>query len=135
MAKEDKTRVVDRAYADIRLNDARAFLQQAEISLQLVEGPRRDATVVSSAVLAGIAASDAVCAMVLGMVSVGAHTQAVRLLSRVSGSVKAVNDLSRLTAIKTAAQYTGKSMSERQTADAVARARRLLEFAESQRRR
>ena len=108
MAREDKTRRVDRAYAETRLNDARAYLQQAEISRQLVEGPRRDATVVSSAVLAGIAASDAACAVVLGMVSVGAHDQAVKLLSRVSGSAKAVNDLSKLTAIKTAAQYTRK---------------------------
>jgi len=56
MAREDKTRAVDQRYAETRLSDARAYLQQAEISLEFVDGPRRNATVVSSAVLAGIAA-------------------------------------------------------------------------------
>lgn len=135
MARADKTRTVDRAYAETRLSDARAYLQQAEISLQLVAGPRRHATVVSSAALAGITASDAVCARSLGMVSTGANDQAGRLLSRVSGSTKAVGDLSTLVAIKTAAQYAGKSMAERQAKDAIARAARLIAFAESQRRR
>ncbi len=135
MAREDKTRAVDRTYAETRLGDARAYLQQADISLRLVEGPRRNATVASSAVLAGIAACDAACALALGMVSAGAHDQVVRLLARVSGSTRAVGDLSMLVAIKTAAQYTGKSMAERQATDAIARALRLVAFAESQRRR
>lgn len=135
MAREDKLRAVDRTYAETRLSDARAYLQQADISLRLVDGPRRNATVVSSAVLAGIAASDAACALAIGTVSAGAHDQAVRLLARVSGSTRAVGDLSKLVAIKTAAQYTGKSMAERQATDAITRALRLIAFAESQRRR
>jgi hypothetical protein len=135
MAREDKTRPVDRTYAETRLSDARAFVQQADLSLQFVDGPRRNATAVSSAVLAGIAACDAACALALGMVSAGAHDQAVKLLNRVSGSSKAVSDLSKLMAIKTAAQYTGKSMAERQAADAITRAQRLIAFAESQLRR
>jgi hypothetical protein len=134
MAREDKTRVVDRTYAVTRLSDARAFVQQANLSLQLVDGPRRNATAVSSAVLAGIAASDAACALALGIVSAGAHDQAVKLLARISGSTSAVGDLSKLVAIKTAAQYTGKSMGERQAKDAMTRALRLIVFAESQRR-
>jgi hypothetical protein len=69
------------------------------------------------------------------MVSAGAHDQAVRLLARVSGSAKAVGDLSKLVAIKTAAQYTGKSMAERQATDAITQAQRLIAFAESQLRR
>jgi hypothetical protein len=135
MAREDKTRAADRTYAETRLSDARAYLQQADISLHLVDGPRRYATVVSSAVLAGIAACDAACALALGMVSAGAHDQAVRLLARVSGSAKAVGDLSKLVASKTAAQYTGKSMAERQATDAITQAQRLIAFAESQLRR
>lgn len=135
MAREDKTRPVDRVHAQARLDDARAFLQQAEISLQFVDGPRRNATGVSSAVLAGIAACDAACALALGIVSAGAHDQALRLLTRVSGSTKAVGDLSKLVAIKTAAQYTGKSIAERQATDAIKRAQRLIAFAESQLRR
>lgn len=135
MAREVTTRSVDLAHAETRLSDARAFLQQADINLKLVEGPRRNATVVSSAVLAGIAACDAACALALGIVSAGAHDQAVRLLTRVSGSTGAVGDLSKLVAIKTAARYAGKSMAERQAIDAITRARRLVAFAESQRRR
>jgi len=135
MAREDKTRSVDRGHAETRLNDARAFLQQADLSLRLVDGPRRNATVVSSAVLAGIAACDAACSLALGMVAAGAHDQAVRLLTRVSGSTKAVGDLSKLVSIKTAAQYTGKSIPERQATDAITRAQRLVAFAESQLRR
>jgi|SRR5664279_2468120 len=134
MARSDKTRAVDRAYAETRLSDARAYLQQAEISLQFVDGSRRNATVVSSAVIAGIAASDAACALALGLVSAGAHDQAIRLLARINGSTRAVGHLSKLIAIKTAAQYTGKSMAERQATDAITRALRLIEFAESQRR-
>lgn len=135
MAREDKTRAVDRTYAETRLGDARAYLQQADISRQFVDGPRRHATVVSTAVLAGIAACDAACALALGMVSAGAHDQAVRLLARVSGSTKAVGDLSKLVALKTAAQYTGKSMGERQATEAITQAQRLIAFAESQLRR
>jgi hypothetical protein len=135
MVREDKTRSVDRTHAETRLNDARAYLQQAEISLQFVDDPRRYATVVSSGVLAGIAACDAACALALGIVSAGAHDQALRLLTRVSGSTKAVADLSKLVSIKTAAQYTGKSMAERHATDAIARAQRLVAFAESQLRR
>ena len=134
MAREIKTRAADRTHAETRLNDARAYLQQADISHRMVDGPRRNATVVSSAVLAGIAASDAACAFALGVVSAGAHEQAVKLLSRVSGSDRAVGELSKLEAIKTAAQYAGKSMAERQATDAIARARRLVAFAEAQRR-
>jgi hypothetical protein len=134
MAREDKTRTADRAFAETRLSDARAYLQQADISLELVEGPRRAATAVSSAVLAGVAAADATCVITLGRVSVGAHDQAVKLLSTVAGASRAVADLSKLMAIKTAAQYAGDSISERQARDAMTRARRLLEFAEAQRR-
>lgn len=134
MAREDKTRSLNQAHAETRLIDARTFLEQADISLQLVDGPRRHAVVASSAVLAGIAASDAACALVLGLTS-AAHGQSAKLLARVSGSTKAVADLSRLISIKTAVQYAGESMTERQATDAIARARRLSQFAESLRRR
>jgi hypothetical protein len=69
------------------------------------------------------------------MVSAGAHEQAARLLARVSDSTRAVGDLSKLVAIKPAAQYSGKSMAERQATDAITQAQRLIAFAESQRRR
>ena len=133
MAREEKTRAVDRAYAETRLSAARVSPAGGH-QPPLVEGPLRNATVVSSAVLAGIAASDAACALTVGMVSAGAHDQAVMLLARVSGSKRA-GDLSKLLALNTAAQYTGKSMAERQAVDAITRAQRLIAFADSQRRR
>lgn len=134
MVREDKARTASLVDAETRLNDARAYLQQAEISLELVRGPRVAATVVSSAVLAGVAAADAACAMALGRFSTGAHDQAARLLGTVNGSKKAVGDLSRLVAIRTAAQSAGDSITDRQAMDAIDRARRLLAFAEAQRR-
>jgi len=112
MARVDKTRPADRAFADARLDGARAFLQQAEMSLALVDGTGRNAAVLSSAVLAGIAACDAACALALGKVSAGVHDQAANVLQEVSGSAKAVSDFSRLLNIKTASQYTAKSMAE-----------------------
>ena len=38
MAREDKTRAVDRAYAETRLSAARAFLQAARELLRLIPG-------------------------------------------------------------------------------------------------
>src|SRR5699024_11879427 len=69
VTRQDKTRDVDSAYAATRMEDAQAYLQQAQISLDYVEGTRRYATVVSAAVIAGIAATDVVCARTLGKVS------------------------------------------------------------------
>lgn len=131
MTREDKTRTF-RMFVEVRLGDARAYLQQAAISLQLVDGPQRHATVVSSAILA---ACDAVCGMALGKVSAGAHDPATSLVVQVDGSSRAVADLSKLVSLKTAAQYAGRSQAERQATDAITRAQRLVAFAESQRRR
>lgn len=135
MTRQDKTRDVDKTYAAIRLSDAHAFLQQAEMSLEYVDGARRYATVVSAAATAGIAAADVACALTLGMISTGAHNQASKLLASISGSEKARSDLSKLLGIKTGAQYAGKSITAREANEAITRARRLIDFAESQHRR
>src|SRR5699024_3015594 len=105
MTRQDKTRVVDKAYSATRMHDARAYLHQAQISLEHVQGARRYATVVSAAALAGMAAADVVCAGTLGRVSTGAHNQAAKLLATVYGSQKAQTDLTKLLGIKTGAQY------------------------------
>ena len=118
MAREDKTRAVDGTYAETRLSAARAFLQHADISLQRVEGLRRNATVVSSAVLAGIAASDAACDLALGIVSADASTK-LSCCSIESVAAKGRWATCPSCSLKTAAQYTGKSMAERQAADAI----------------
>jgi len=69
------------------------------------------------------------------MVSAGAHDQTVLILAQVSGSKRAVGDLSKLLELKTASQYAGRSMAERQAVDAITRAQRLMAFADSQHRR
>lgn len=135
MSRQDKTRDVDSAYAATRMKDARAYLQQAQVSLDYVEGTRRYATVVSAAAIAGIAATDVVCARTLGKVSAGAHNQAAKLLSTIYGSEKAGIDLSKLLGIKTGAQYAGKTVTERDAIEAIKRAQRLVMFAESHQRK
>ena len=135
MTRQDKTRDVDSAYAATRMDDAQAYLQQAQISLDYVEGTRRYATVVSAAAIAGIAATDVVCARTLGKVSAGAHNQAAKLLSTVYESEKARIDLSKLLGIKTGAQYAGKTVTERDAVEAIKRAQRLVIFAESHQRK
>lgn len=60
--------------------------------LRLVDVPRRNGTVVSSAVLAGIAACDAACALALGMVSAGAHDQAVSARTCGHSGLRAIMD-------------------------------------------
>jgi hypothetical protein len=132
MPREDRIGSAGRVEALARLDDARAFLQQAELSLELVDGSRRYAVAVSSAVLAGIAAADAACAVSLGTTSAGQHDQVVKLLRRISGGGRASNDMSRLLASKSAAQYSGGSVTQRAAADSIARAQRLVRFAEEQ---
>ena len=131
MARADKTRPAGRTQAATRLADAHAFLQQAEISAELIDGPRRDATVVSSAVLAGIAAADAACGARLGEIAVGSHDSAPRLLKQVVGSERSVTALSRLLSLKSTSQYAGDVVGFRHATEAIERARRLVEFAES----
>lgn len=58
MAREGKLQSVDRAFVETRLADAHAYVQQATTTLELVDGPQRFKAAMSSAILAGIAASD-----------------------------------------------------------------------------
>ncbi len=83
MARTDKERTVDRSFAVARLGVARAFLQQAEVSLDYVDGIHKFTTVISSAILAGIAASDAACGFALGRISQGEHVRASVLLKQI----------------------------------------------------
>lgn len=131
MARQDRIRRASRHDGDVRLQQAEAFLEQAELSVDLIAGPGRGNAVVSSAVLAAIAAADAATAYTLAEVSGGAHDQATKLLGRVAGSTKAVSDLSRLLSLKTAAQYSSDTIRAREIDDALNRARRIIAFARS----
>lgn len=130
MSRTDKTQPAHRRQAETPLDDARAYLQQAQISAELVDGSRRHATVASSAVLAGIAATDAACAAKLGEIAAGSHAQATKLLKRVTGSAQSVSALSRLLSIKSSSQYAGGSITSRDADDAMERAQRIVAFAE-----
>jgi hypothetical protein len=135
MSRQDNIRVVERSYEEQRLAFALASRDQAELTLEALKGPGTAAVAASSAIQAGIAAADAACAHVLGLASAGAHDQATKLLSRISESSKAVNDLGRLLSIKTSVQYGGRAVTEAQAKEAIDRANRLIDFAERIRRR
>lgn len=88
-------------------------------------------TAATLAVLAGIAASDAVCCAVLGQRSHGQdHRQAVSLLEQVApdGSELA-RDLERLLVIKDDAHYGLLHVSSQRAAAALRQARRLFDTA------
>ena len=134
MARTDKETAIDRNFAVARLGAARAFLQQAEMSLEYVEGIHKFTTVVSSAILAGIAASDAACGFALGRISQGEHARASTLLKKITGGNPAATKFARLVAQKTPTQYTSTSTNEHSAHVAITHATFLIEFAESHER-
>lgn len=81
------------------------------------------------AVLAGIAASDAVCCAALGQRSRGQdHRQAIALLSQVSPDGQPMaRDLERLLAVKDDAHYGMLHLSSQRAALALRQARRLFD--------
>lgn len=87
------------------------------------------AAAASNAVLAGIAAADAVCCAVLGQQNVGGHEGAVPLLKNVRGADKAAGALKRLIDIKSRVQYLGQASAE-DLRRAQRAAKTVLDFAE-----
>lgn len=125
-----RTQPCSRQQARKRLQDARKFLEVAELvdddPLQISSGVSA-----SLAVLAGIAASDAACCSALGIRSRGQdHNEAADLLHRVAGSTDAVTALRRLLGLKSDAQYGLVFISPSKRTAALRQARRLVEFAE-----
>jgi hypothetical protein len=106
MASKSKTR-------QITESQARARLAEAEVSLEIARmfdgslNPAERKVASSNAVLAGIAASDAICGLLLGERAAGDdHRQAVDLLAQaIRPSSKAANSLRRLLTQKTPLQY------------------------------
>ena len=83
----------------------------------------------SNAVLAGIAAADAICGYTLGRRAAGeSHHEAIALLERAvpSGS-RAPANLKRLLASKTDTQYSANMVSDSKARDLVTAAERLVE--------
>lgn len=131
MVKKTRTIQLDKAGARARLKEARLYLSAAEL---LDSGGAAENKVAgSNAILAGIAAADAICGLVLGERSAGDdHSQAIALLKRATHpSTKAANSLSRLLTHKTPVQYGADSISASEAAQLIKWARDIVDEAEA----
>lgn len=127
-----RTSICTPADGQVRLEQARAFLEVAELVLEESDdGLATPQVAASLAVLCGIAASDAVCCRRLGERSRGQdHRQAVALVGTVSPDGPAMaKDLRRLLEIKDQSHYAATMVSAARAAQAVQWARRLYDVA------
>lgn len=118
--------------ARTRSRVARSYLDLAAVAGDSKASDMRNAAA-GNAVLAAIAASDALCCLRLGRRSRGKdHNRAVTLLARITPSGKDLaRDLAAALAIKDAAQYGTIFLSEARFRAAFRAATRLVEAAES----
>lgn len=122
---------IDRAGARARLKEARIYLSAAEL---LDSGGSAESKVAgSNAILAGIAAADAICGLVLGERSASDdHAEAIGLLKRATHpSTKAATSLTRLLTRKTPVQYGVDAISSTDAANLIRWARDVLQEAEA----
>ena len=114
------------------INDARARYASAvafmDVAARLALEDFDQDVVVTNAVHAGIAASDALCCLRLGERSADQdHASAATLLARVDKSL--ANELTRLLALKTTAAYETRHVSRADASSAARRARKLVDAA------
>jgi hypothetical protein len=113
------------------LKEAGVYLAMAELA---GSGNSAESKVAgSNAILAGIAAADAICGLVLGERSAGDdHTQAINLLKRaIHPSTKAATSLKRLLTQNTPVQYGADAISSSDAADLIKWARDIVQEAEA----
>lgn len=122
---------LDKAGARARLKEARVYLAMAELAGSGNSAENKVAG--SNAILAGIAAADAICGLVLGERSAGDdHTQAINLLKKaIHPSTKAATSLKRLLTQKTPVQYGADAISAGEAADLIKWARDILQEADA----
>ncbi|PZF83611.1 hypothetical protein [Jiangella anatolica] len=127
-----RTAACSPAEATTRLVHARAFLEVADLVGEQDDELATPNVAASLAVLAGIAASDAVCCAALGRRSRGQdHRQAADLLGQVAGIGEAMaRDLRRLLSVKDDAHYGVLTVSHQRVTAALRQARHLVEAAE-----
>ena len=120
MARRSATTPLTEAEARARLNEAHVYLETSERLAASDANAEREASG-SNAVLAGIAAADAICGIVLGeRSSSDEHSQAVALLKRATRpATKPANSLRRLLVAKTPVQYGVQPISLADAADLV----------------
>jgi hypothetical protein len=128
---KNRTVALDKVGARARLKEAKLYLSAAEL---LDSGGAAENKVAgSNAILAGIAAADAICGLVLGERSSGDdHAQAINLLKRATHpSTKAANSLARLLTQKTPVQYGTDAISANDAANLIKWARALVDEADA----
>jgi hypothetical protein len=135
VAKKSSTAPLNNAEARARLSEARAYLETAELHVASNSQAERKVSG-SNAILAGIAAADAICGLILGERSSGEdHTQAVTLLTQaVRPAKKAPNSLRRLLSEKTPVQYGVQPVSAADAAQLLKWARDVVEEANARAR-
>lgn len=121
----------DQTQAQVRLDQARAFLDTAELIGTVDDDLASPGVAAALAVLAGIAAADATCCVVLGQRSRGQdHRQATDLLRQIEpNGTTLARDLARLLDLKDGAHYGMVYVSGQKAAAAVRQARRLVDAA------
>lgn len=125
-----RTRKMNPAEVHVRAQHARAFLEAADLVGEFGHDagiPQIGNTIGSLAVLAGIAAGDAICGSVLGMrSSAEGHATAVELLRTTEPGRNLAPHLRRLINSKTETQYAPALLTEARASDLVKAARRLV---------
>jgi hypothetical protein len=134
--KSSRTSACGEREARVRLADAKAQLQLAEFAGGGSPAAEIKAAV-SSAVLAGIAASDAACCKALGRTNRSQnHRDAVELLGQVApGGADAAKQLERLLSLKDESQYGFTDLAGQKLQQAMRRAKALIAHAEEVLRR
>lgn len=119
-----------RADVQVRAQHAHSFIEAADLVDQLGEEagiPQRGNTIGSLAVLAGIAASDAICGAILGIRAAGeGHGEAVDLLRSTEPGKRLAAHLRRLVDAKTETQYSAAVLTESRAGDLMKAAQRLI---------
>jgi len=122
------------AQARDRLKAAKAYLDLADLaSLESDLTSHQRAALVGNAVLAGIAACDAICGLAIGQYSRGQdHSQAVGMLQRVKVKNPSLTTrFARLLALKSNAHYSAGTISAQQAEQALRTARDMITEADT----
>ncbi|MEV1128779.1 hypothetical protein [Agromyces sp. NPDC049794] len=126
-----RTRKMTRTEVRTRAQHAHAFLTAADLVVDLGHHAGIDDlgnTIGSLAVLAGIAAGDAICGAVLGERAAGQdHGNAVAMLRRTEPGKRLAQHLARLIDSKTETQHSPLLLTEARAADLLKAARRLVD--------
>jgi len=128
-----RTQPCTEAQARTRLDQARRFLDVAELVAGEADDREYASVSASLAVLAGIAAADAACCKALGRRSRGQdHHQAEELLAQVEpGGKQASNSLRRLLNLKAEAHYGLLDVGGQDLRAALRQAAALVKFADA----